>query len=230
MQKNCWAIKVLLEKDRVNMISTLNVLGVPEGFGELLLAFSFILLIAPYAAGADFGVLKVPDFSDIGKRQLKLWGPVALLISIVLFLPLWDSFDVNGEPDLNSPETVPLVLWWNGERKDYFSTSTTGGEGAARRDGYERVRKQASVYRSQLPGTEPLVLYWHEKREDNFTTSTRHGAAAAEKAGYCVFRPIPITHTGLIRSPVLEHTDHRFWFYSITFTGFPESVIGIQNG
>jgi hypothetical protein len=46
----------------------------------------------------------------------------------------------------------------------------------------------------------------------------------------CIFWPIPITRTGLNRSSILEHSDHPFWFYSITFTGFPESVIGIQNG
>ena len=46
----------------------------------------------------------------------------------------------------------------------------------------------------------------------------------------CIFWPIPITRTGLIRSPLLEHNDHRFWFYPITFSGFPESVIRYQYG
>ena len=45
----------------------------------------------------------------------------------------------------------------------------------------------------------------------------------------CIFWPIPITDSGLNRSSVLELSDHWFWFYSITFSGFPESVIGIQN-
>ena len=52
--------------------------------------------------------------------------------------------------------------------------------------------------------------------------------ARIAKLASCIFWPIPITRTGLIRSPLLEHNDHRFWFYPITFSGFPESVIGIQ--
>jgi len=38
----------------------------------------------------------------------------------------------------------------------------------------------------------------------------------------CIFCPIPITDSGLIRSPILEVFDHLFWFYPITFPGFPE--------
>ena len=38
----------------------------------------------------------------------------------------------------------------------------------------------------------------------------------------CIFCPIPITDSVLIRSPILEVFDHLFWFYPITFPGFPE--------
>jgi hypothetical protein len=50
------------------------------------------------------------------------------------------------------------------------------------------------------------------------------------KGECCIFWPNPISDSGLNRSAVLEHSDHPFWFYSITFSGFPESMIGIQNG
>ena len=56
------------------------------------------------------------------------------------------------------------------------------------------------------------------------------GCCEQMRLGNGLFWPIPITRTGLIRSPLLEHNDHRFWFYPITFSGFPESVIGIQYG
>jgi hypothetical protein len=45
----------------------------------------------------------------------------------------------------------------------------------------------------------------------------------------CVFWPNPITHSGTFRSPNLALTDHRFWFYSIIFSGFPESMIGMPE-
>jgi len=73
----------------MNPISTFHKMGLPEAFGNVLLVFCLILVIAPYAAGADFGVFKIPAFSTYGKSRLKIAGPVFLILLILLFLPIW---------------------------------------------------------------------------------------------------------------------------------------------
>jgi hypothetical protein len=66
-------------------ISIIKVIGLPESFAVVLLTFSFILLLAPYFSGADFGLFKVPQFTDGARKKLKIIGPVIFLVLVMLF-------------------------------------------------------------------------------------------------------------------------------------------------
>jgi tetratricopeptide (TPR) repeat protein len=79
--------------------SIIKLLGLPETFAVLLLTFSFILLLAPYFSGADFGLFKIPQFTDSARKKLKLIGPIAFLALVMLFVPLIP----RRVPELNEP-------------------------------------------------------------------------------------------------------------------------------
>jgi len=79
--------------------SILQVLGLPGTFGLTLLGMSLILTLAPYFAGLDFGVLKVPDFSHQWRRKLKWLGPIILLLMIFIHIPLFSTTGVQKPED-----------------------------------------------------------------------------------------------------------------------------------
>jgi len=68
--------------------SIFSKLGLPEGFGVVILVFSFILMLSPYFSGLDFGVFKVPIFSNKVAKKLKIIAPALFLIVIFLFVPI----------------------------------------------------------------------------------------------------------------------------------------------
>lgn len=80
---SCYAREKLEER-----ASIIKLLGLPETFAVLLLTFSFILLLAPYFSGADFGLFKIPQFADPARKKLKLIGPIVFLALVVSFVPL----------------------------------------------------------------------------------------------------------------------------------------------
>jgi formylglycine-generating enzyme required for sulfatase activity len=63
--------------------------GLPDPFGVVLLSFSFILLLAPYFSGADFGLFKIPIFTESAKRWLKILGPIVFCLCILSFIPIF---------------------------------------------------------------------------------------------------------------------------------------------
>ncbi|MFQ5648943.1 MAG: hypothetical protein ACE5IY_03290 [bacterium] len=69
--------------------SILEHLGLPAQFGITLLLFCFILAVAPYVSGLDFGMLRVPQFPEPARRRLKWIGPLALLIAILVHVPFF---------------------------------------------------------------------------------------------------------------------------------------------
>lgn len=69
-------------------ISIIKLLGLPETFAVVLLTFSFILVLAPYFSGADFGLFKIPQFTDSARKKLKMVGPVIFLVLVILFVPI----------------------------------------------------------------------------------------------------------------------------------------------
>jgi hypothetical protein len=68
--------------------SLFKLVGLPDTFSSLLLVIALILSLAPYFSGADFGVLKVPNFDDSFRKRLKVVGPALLILVIFMFLPI----------------------------------------------------------------------------------------------------------------------------------------------
>jgi hypothetical protein len=68
--------------------SLLSSIGLPGEFGVALLLLALVLLLAPYFAGHDFGVVKIPAFSDIAQRRLRVLGPLAMLVALALHIPM----------------------------------------------------------------------------------------------------------------------------------------------
>ncbi len=70
-------------------ISLFELLGWQDDFGVLLLSVCFILLLAPYLAGKDFGIIKIPEFSLQTKRALRWLGPLLFIAcAVALVAPL----------------------------------------------------------------------------------------------------------------------------------------------
>ena len=79
--------------------SIIRLLGLPESFTVVLLIFSFILVLAPYFAGGDFGLFKIPQFTDNSRKKLRIIGPIVLLVLISLFVPIIPQ---HGAANLNN--------------------------------------------------------------------------------------------------------------------------------
>ena len=93
----------------MDRISLYKLIGLPETFGVLLLTFSFILLLAPYFSGADFGLFKIPIFGEKGRRWLKIIGPVVLLVCAFPFLPVFTVTNKTNDDGLrvaSSPSPI----------------------------------------------------------------------------------------------------------------------------
>jgi hypothetical protein len=89
-------------------VSLLAILGLPQPFGFTLLGLGLILTLAPYMGGADFGLFKVPTFSLDAQRRLRFLGPVFLIATVVLHLPI--ILQPNALTSLNAPATpVPTT-------------------------------------------------------------------------------------------------------------------------
>src|SRR6266566_1134624 len=69
-------------------VSILTSLGLPQDFGKVLLVLSLTLLLAPYLAGTDFGVVKIPAFSDAIQRRLKIFGPILFVLVVLIHVPI----------------------------------------------------------------------------------------------------------------------------------------------
>src|ERR1044072_1077062 len=90
-------------------LSLYKLSGLPDSFGVVLLSFSFILLLAPYLSGADFGIFKIPIFSGTAKRWLKIFGPVLFLLCAIAFIPVFPpgkKTDVAEVKGVSSPSPV----------------------------------------------------------------------------------------------------------------------------
>ncbi len=72
------------------------------------------------------------------------------------------------------PETVPLVSWWNPDRKDNLATSDPawrGSPGETRSPNYRFSRVEGYLFSRPIAGTWPLYLWWSPGRTDNHTTT-----------------------------------------------------------
>ncbi len=88
----------------MDRVSLYKLSGLPDSFGVVMLSFFFILLLAPYFSGADFGLFKIPIFTAVAKKRLKLIGPFAFLICLLSYVPL---FPVGGKADEHGAKGTP---------------------------------------------------------------------------------------------------------------------------
>jgi hypothetical protein len=103
--------------------SVLQWLGLPEQFGATLLIVCLVLSIAPYFSGADFGILKLPSFKPVIRRNLRFAGPIALAVAIFLHIPFFQ--DQSG---LDPREPPPSVPHQEGSSPNFPSRPTTTEE------------------------------------------------------------------------------------------------------
>ncbi len=103
-----------------------------------------------------------------------------------------ELFDFNGSEftleQLQGLDLVPLELWYDSQREDNFVTATPEGNNSAIDAGYDHIRYEGCVFRTEQPGTVPLELWYDSQRGDNFTTGTSAGAQSAKDAGYQLIR------------------------------------------
>ena len=92
----------------MDKISLYKLSGIPDTFGVVLLTFAFILLLAPYFSGADFGLFKIPVFGQPAKKWLKIIGPIAFLACAFPFVPVFvagHKVDEGAIKPVSSPIT-----------------------------------------------------------------------------------------------------------------------------
>jgi choice-of-anchor C domain-containing protein len=80
--------------------------------------------------------------------------------------------------------TVPLLLYWHGDRQDNLTLSTKATQKAAEAAGYGYSRIEGYVFQKPRDGTVPLLLYVRPDQKEYCTLGTEVGARAAEAAGY----------------------------------------------
>ena len=95
----------------VDKISLFKLSELPDSFGVVILVFSFILLLAPYFSGADFGIFRVPIFTPLAKTWLKIIGPVLFGVCVISFLPIIPT-------NVQKAETIDSIVTEGVERND----------------------------------------------------------------------------------------------------------------
>ncbi len=102
----------------------------PEPFGITVLILLLIFALAPYFSGADFGIFKIPVFTEQAKKWLKIIGPILLIACITIFLPLIRVIDSNkgnsGVTPATSPSTTPAPPPINSETPRSDSEANSG--------------------------------------------------------------------------------------------------------
>lgn len=86
--------------------STYQILGIPDTVSGILFTLALILVLSPYASGVDLGVVKIPAFGDKTKRWLKGIGPLSLILTIGLFVPVWST---KEKPSFSPPAQLHIL-------------------------------------------------------------------------------------------------------------------------
>lgn len=74
-----------------------------------ILIISIILLLSPYFGGADFGVFKIPVFPEDSKKILFFAGPTLLLLSIMFYVPIWNSNNKEVKNSIKEEKKVKKI-------------------------------------------------------------------------------------------------------------------------
>lgn len=81
-------------------MSTFEALGWPDDIAVTLFGVAFVLSLAPYLSGTDFGIVKIPALSQSAKKACQFIGPIFLLI---VFAGLFNFWNVSPDSKMNSP-------------------------------------------------------------------------------------------------------------------------------
>jgi hypothetical protein len=97
-------------EERLNIV---KFLGLPETFAVLLLTFCFVLVLAPYFSGADFGLFKIPKFTSSARKRLKIIGPICFLALVLLFVPTITRQNVTKPIDASQNNSQSVLMETN---------------------------------------------------------------------------------------------------------------------
>jgi hypothetical protein len=70
-------------------LSLFQLSHLPETFGLTVLLIALTLLLTPYLAGVDLGVVKMPQMSGAANRVLRWVGPFLMLAAVGAYAPAW---------------------------------------------------------------------------------------------------------------------------------------------
>lgn len=82
----------------------------PAGFGQTILVLALILMLTPYFAGADFGVVKIPILNHVTKLRLRWLGPLVMLAVLGAFPAVWPLKCPKSCSVVSAVSQVPAVL------------------------------------------------------------------------------------------------------------------------
>jgi hypothetical protein len=86
----------------------------------MIFTLALIATLTPYVAGADFGVLKVPELPALLTNRLRILGPAFLILATLLFLPLWPT-ESSKAPKLEKVEWCPAACAENDKNRTFPS-------------------------------------------------------------------------------------------------------------
>lgn len=66
-----------------------QLLGIPEAVGIVVFTFALILTLSPFFPNTDFGIFKVPDFPSSISKKIRIIGPILLIFSIAVYMPIF---------------------------------------------------------------------------------------------------------------------------------------------
>jgi len=93
-------------------ISILTYLQIAD-FGNQLLSFAIILLIAPYLPPWNLIIFKIPKYPPKVKKILKVIGPIALLFAILVRLPIIKQGNVVVENSMTVGDCLSSIQPYN---------------------------------------------------------------------------------------------------------------------
>jgi hypothetical protein len=109
--------------------SVLELAGIPKEFGITLLVVALIFVVAPYLAGTDFGILKVPTFPPPTKKRLRVTGPFFMLVIVALHLPLMPKPESSEPASEKTARELLVELRATRERVGVPANATASPEG-----------------------------------------------------------------------------------------------------
>jgi hypothetical protein len=100
-------------------MSTYQLLGLPETLAVALALVFLAIALAPWFGGLQLGPLRVPDLSGRSGRVWRFIAPIAFVISVSGFIPIWESSTIPtfeariDEPDAGDevPEVFRVDGW-----------------------------------------------------------------------------------------------------------------------